>query len=70
MLKKQVMGWAIVWKNNGELLEAYAALGMHSIFEEKKQAILELKERKWPNYTKDLVIIPCIISYKPPVKSK
>lgn len=66
---KVVKAWIIIWKHNDEILESYHAF-LHSIFPSRKLALRELKAQKWPNYSRDLKIIPCTIHYQVPKKLK
>lgn len=62
-MKKKTKAYTIVWKHNKEILESYYAF-LYSTFPSRKLAIKELKFHKWPNYSRDLKIVPCSISYE------
>lgn len=72
-MKKQikVKGYAIVWKENGVIEEAFEDFEMNDTFSSLQGARMYVKKVFSPKngwkkgyFNKDLKIVPCVISYK------
>lgn len=67
---KKVKAWAFISKFNGEIMEAYADFDMAQVALSLKGARIYAKKiytkKQWPNWQKDIKIVPITISYQPP----
>lgn len=72
-VKRVVKAWAIVSKYNNEIMEAYHDFEMNDTYSSLKGARMYIKKiftkKAWPNYQKDIKVIPCTITYNLPHKS-
>lgn len=63
---RKVKVWAFVSKFNGEIMEAYDDFEMAQVAQSLRGARVYAKKiytkKQWPNWQRDVKIIPCIIT--------
>lgn len=68
MAKKRIKGFAFVSKYDRKIMEAYNNFEMFQVFESRKGTKIYSKKiytkKQWPNWTKDIKVVPCTISYE------
>ena len=68
MRKIKVDGFAFVCKFDGKVMEDYDHFEQFQVFETKRAALMYAKKiytkKAWPNYKKDIKLVPCTIIYE------
>jgi len=65
---KKVKGYAIISKYDNSIMEAFEDFEMNDTFSSLKAARIYIKKtftkKQWPNYNRDIKVVPCVITYK------
>ena len=71
---KKVMGYVFVNKFDGQIMEAYDTFGMFQAFDSLRAARLYAKriytKKQWPNWQKDIKIVPVTLTHPSLLENK